>query len=255
MSPIGGMDIAFFTSCSQLCFFIHKMDTAMIQSKILFATRNSTIEKEARTSFLKANFECICVKEITEAIGQLKNLNPSAFILDCELLETDSEDINRIVGEISRKTAFVVLSNRKKKHDRIQVLEEGADDCFSQSDRMEELVAKVKALIRRIEMVENAPRSIQFKDIEINLDTHEVLKAGKPIDLTYTQFKLLYLLISHRDTIFSRDEILEKVWGENVYVTDRTVDVHVKRLREKLGEKTQSMQYIQTIHGLGYRFA
>jgi DNA-binding response OmpR family regulator len=104
-------------------------------------------------------------------------------------------------------------------------------------------------------MLDGTPRNIKIKDIEINIDTHEVFKSGTPLDLTYTQFRLLYLLVTHRDTIFSRDEILEKVWGENVYVTDRTVDVHVKRLREKLGEKMQPSRYIQTIHGLGYRFA
>jgi DNA-binding response OmpR family regulator len=104
-------------------------------------------------------------------------------------------------------------------------------------------------------MLDRFPRNIKIKDIEINVDTHEVFKAGTPLDLTYTQFRLLYLLATHRETIFSRDEILEKVWGENVYVTDRTVDVHVKRLREKLGEKMQPSRYIQTIHGLGYRFA
>ena len=92
------------------------------------------------------------------------------------------------------------------------------------------------------------------KDISIDLDTHEVRKENKLIDMTYTQFKLLYLLASRRDYVFSRDEILNKVWGENAYVTNRTVDVHVKRLREKLGEQNKKSKYIQTIHGLGYRF-
>ena len=91
--------------------------------------------------------------------------------------------------------------------------------------------------------------------IEINLDTHEVRKGNNRIDLTYTQFKILYLLASRRDYVFTRDEILNKVWGKNIYVTDRTVDVHVKRLREKLGENGQPLKYILTIHGLGYRFA
>jgi DNA-binding response OmpR family regulator len=75
------------------------------------------------------------------------------------------------------------------------------------------------------------------------------------IDLTYTQFKLLFLLASHRDYVFTREEILNFVWGEKTFVTDRTVDVHVKRLREKLGEDKQPLKYILTIHGLGYRFA
>ena len=110
-------------------------------------------------------------------------------------------------------------------------------------------------MIRRIDLVEHAPRELRVKDILINLDTHEVRVGNRIVDLTNTQFRILHLLGTNRDYIFTRNEILNNVWGENVYVTDRTVDVHVKRLREKLSGQTNSFKYIQTIHGLGYRFA
>jgi DNA-binding response OmpR family regulator len=197
----------------------------------------------------------LSARDVLEAINILKKESPSAFLLDAELANASVAEINRVMNDASHKTALVVLSRSRRSADRIKALDEGADECLGQSEAMDELVAKVKALIRRIHLLDNAPRNIRIKDIEINLDSHEVFKSGTPLDLTYTQFRLLYLLVTHRDTIFSRDEILEKVWGENVYVTDRTVDVHVKRLREKLGEKTQPSRYIQTIHGLGYRFA
>jgi DNA-binding response OmpR family regulator len=227
----------------------------MILEKILVATQNTKIEKEIEKCFTKANFEVISTQDVLDAIVILKKESPCAFLLDSEMDNASIAEINRVMHDASRKTALVVLSKNRKPADRIRALEEGADECLGQSDEFEELVAKVKALIRRINLLDNSHRNIKIKDIEINIETHEVHKGGKQLDLTYTQFRLLYLLVTHCDTIFSRDEILEKVWGENVHVTDRTVDVHVKRLREKLGEKTQPSRYIQTIHGLGYRFA
>lgn len=227
----------------------------MNTEKILLATQNSKVEKEIEKCFSKANFDVLSARDVLDAINILKKESPSAFLLDAELANANVAEINRVMNDASRKTALVVLSRNQRSADRIKALDEGADECLGQSEAMDELVAKVKALIRRMHLLDNAPRNIKIKDIEINIDSHEVFKAGTPLDLTYTQFRLLYLLVTHRDTIFSRDEILEKVWGENVYVTDRTVDVHVKRLREKLGEKTQPSRYIQTIHGLGYRFA
>jgi two-component system phosphate regulon response regulator PhoB len=231
------------------------MDANMSVQKILLATQDTQAEKEISESFTDTNFSVLSIRDIQEAMNLLKKENPRAFLVDWEIAQDYISEINRIVQESSRKTALIVLSKHRKSVERIQVLNAGADECLDQTEEYGELVAKVKALIRRIDMVDNAPNRITIKDIEINLNTHVVHKAGKPIDLTYTQFKLLYLLVTHHDTIFSRDEILEKVWGENVYVTDRTVDVHVKRLREKLGEKKHPSRYIQTIHGLGYRFA
>ena len=127
----------------------------------------------------------------------------------------------------------------------------GADDFIDYPFGMREMLARVKALYRRIRLDRN---QIKVRDIEIDLDEHRVKKAGLPIDLTYIQFKLLYLLASRRENVFSRQEILERVWGHKIYVTNRTVDVHIKRLREKLGEAKYPSKYIETIHGVGYRF-
>lgn len=151
-----------------------------------------------------------------------------------------------------RKSALVLLSTHYDESVIVKGLESGADDFVSLPFSPREIVARIKAISRRI--VATDTKKIKVKDIEIDLDEHRVRKAGKPIDLTYIQFKLLYLLASRRNNVFSRKEILEKVWGKKVYVTNRTVDVHIKRLREKLGEYKYPSQYIETIHGTGYRF-
>ncbi|KAA3612113.1 MAG: DNA-binding response regulator [Calditrichaeota bacterium] len=153
---------------------------------------------------------------------------------------------------VTRKSALILMSESSDENLRIKGLESGADEFIRLPVHAREMAARIKAIARRLAMFDN--KKIRVKDIEIDLDEHRVRKAGKPIDLTYIQFKLLYLLASRRNNVFSRKEILEKVWGKKVYVTNRTVDVHIKRLREKLGEYKYPSQYIETIHGTGYRF-
>jgi len=152
----------------------------------------------------------------------------------------------------TRKTALIVISSDGDENEIVKAYQVGADDYVIKPFSTKATVARMKAIIDRVE--KNESKKIKVKDIEIDLDEHKVKKSGKPIDLTYIQFKLLYLLASRRENVFSRKEILEKVWGRKVYVTNRTVDVHIKRLREKLGEYKYPSQYIETIHGTGYRF-
>lgn len=226
----------------------------MDAKKILLLIGHSKIGDRIEGAFMRAHFNVIRTDDSNQMISLLKKENPVAMILDWDLTNGAMQEITRVIRENCRKTGLVLLSRSKKAEERIQVLEEGADDCLHQPPEIDELVAKVKALVRRIDLVDHAPRRIHVKDIAIDLDSHEVRKGNTLIDMTYTQFKLLHLLISKRDYVFSREEILNKVWGEHAYVTNRTVDVHVKRLREKLGEQKHHSEYIQTIHGLGYRF-
>lgn len=226
----------------------------MEPKKILLLISQSKIGDRIEGAFMRASFDVLRTDDSDQMLSLLKKENPDAMIVDWDLTNGTMNEITRLIRENCRKTGLVLLSRSRKAEERIHALEEGADDCVAQPPEIDELVAKVKALVRRIDLVDHAPRTLIIKDISINLDTHEVRKAGRLIDMTYTQFKLLYLLASRRDYVFTRDEILNKVWGENAYVTNRTVDVHVKRLREKLGENSQPSKYIQTIHGLGYRF-
>lgn len=179
---------------------------------------------------------------------------PHVILIDLDKDETSGLEMCRLLKDDyeTRKSTLVVLSSENSEDYVVKSFEAGADDFISKPFGKKELIARLKATIRRINRNEN--KKIKVKDIEIDLDEHKVLKGGKTIDLTYIQFKLLYLLASRRENVFSRKEILEKVWGRKVYVTNRTVDVHIKRLREKLGEYKYPSQYIETIHGTGYRF-
>ncbi len=199
-------------------------------------------------------FQLMRSEEIDMAQDIALREKPVAILID---LDTCGETGWAICSElkddfITRKSALILMSANNDENVRIKALETGADDFVGLPFSPREMAARVNAIHRRIQMLDN--KKIRVKDIEIDLDEHRVSKAGKPLDLTYIQFKLLYLLASRRNNVFSRKEILEKVWGKKVYVTNRTVDVHIKRLREKLGEYKYPSQYIETIHGTGYRF-
>ncbi len=179
---------------------------------------------------------------------------PQIILMDIDSrLEEGLDLCMRLKDDFETKnTTVVVLAPQNEEDYVVKAFDSGADDFITKPYGRKEIIARFKAITRRINR--NESTRIKVKDIEIDLDEHRVLKAGKSIDLTYIQFKLLYLLASRRENVFSRKEILDKVWGRKVYVTNRTVDVHIKRLREKLGEYKYPSQYIETIHGTGYRF-
>jgi two-component system phosphate regulon response regulator PhoB len=191
-------------------------------------------------------------------LGKVQELvlseKPKAVVIDQDAFGDEIWDVYRNLKDDfdTRKTALIVLSSDGNEMEVVKAYQVGADDYVIKPFSNKSIVARMKAIVDRVE--KNESKKIKVKDIEIDLDEHKVKKSGKPIDLTYIQFKLLYLLASRRENVFSRKEILEKVWGRKVYVTNRTVDVHIKRLREKLGEYKYPSQYIETIHGTGYRF-
>ncbi len=227
----------------------------MANKKVLILMIRNRMTEKIESALLRNDFQVMCTDDTEQAIQCLRVDQPDAILVDWDFVNGMMGEIARTIQENCQKTGFILLSKSRKCEERIIALRKGADDCIMQPPSIEELVEKVKALVRRIDLVEKSPTTLKVKDIEIDLNHHEVRKGNELLELTYTQFKILYLLASQRETIFSRNEILQKVWGENAYVTDRTVDVHVKRLREKLGDNGDSLKYIQTIHGLGYRFA
>ena len=199
-------------------------------------------------------FACIQVDDLDRVYELAVEEKPSLVLMDADSPNHDMWELCRRLKEDyeTRKAAVIMLSSDKDEDSVVRSFEAGADDFIAKPVGNREFLARLRAIVHRVERSET--KKIKVKDIEIDLDEHKVKKAGKSIDLTYIQFKLLYLLASRRENVFSRKEILEKVWGRKVYVTNRTVDVHIKRLREKLGEYKYPSQYIETIHGTGYRF-
>ena len=225
----------------------------MGEDKILVAVANDILRGKIARTLRESGFVVAEAKDGRGVISHLNEDPPIILFLDADLPEISGWEICRELkrDQLTRRIGIILSAYDADENDRVKGLELGADDFINYPFSMREMLARLKALYRRIRLTQN---HIKVRDIEIDLDEHRVKKAGHPIDLTYIQFKLLYLLASRRENVFSRQEILEKVWGHKIYVTNRTVDVHIKRLREKLGEVKYPSKYIETIHGVGYRF-
>ena len=184
-----------------------------------------------------------------------KETIPDLIILDLMLPGINGIELCKALKkeEKTSKIPVIMLTAKKQEVDKIVGLEVGADDYMVKPFSMKELIARVKAILRRYISVpkgEKAKSVIMFSDVKMDLDRHEVTVKGKPVELSAKEFKLLEFLATNKNKMFSRERLLDDVWGITAAVETRTVDVHVKRLREKLGK---SGDHIQTVRGFGYK--
>lgn len=174
---------------------------------------------------------------------------PELFILDIMLPGMDGLEILRRLraAPATAQTPVIMLTARAAEMDKVAGLEQGADDYITKPFGLMELQARVKAVLRR---AHSAPAEgiLQYEDLEIDPAAREVRRGGVPVELTYKEFELLRLLVSRRGTVLTRDEIMTHVWGYEFAGESRTVDMHIKTLRQKLGEG-----YITTVRGVGYK--
>jgi two-component system OmpR family response regulator len=151
-----------------------------------------------------------------------------------------------------------MLTARDEEIDKVLGLELGADDYLTKPFGMRELLARVKALLRRVEMgrseADATPRPLREGDLEVDPSSHQVTRSGHPLRLKPREFDLLAFLMNHRGRVFSRDQLLERVWGYDYAGDTRTVDVHVRWLREKIEEDPSRPTLLETVRGVGYRF-
>jgi two-component system alkaline phosphatase synthesis response regulator PhoP len=178
------------------------------------------------------------------------------ILLDVMLPRRDGFDVCRTVRQRGVTAPILMLTARGQVVDRVVGLKLGADDYLTKPFEMVELLARIEALLRRAPQAAG-PVSDQYRfgDVSIDFRRTEVLKDGRPVDLSALEFKLLRYFVEHRGATLSRDELLNEVWGYDAMPSTRTVDVHVAWLRQKLEPNSKLPQYILTIHGLGYKFA
>lgn len=182
----------------------------------------------------------------------LKEKKPDLVILDLMLPDEDgSEILRRIRGNSATKELPVIIASAKTaEYDKVKNLDSGADDYLTKPFGMMEMVSRVKAVLRRTQRREEKDR-IERDGVKILLKRHEVFVNGEEIELTLKEYGLLKLLITHPETVFSREEIMDQIWETGFYGETRTVDVHVRTLRQKLGE---AGKHIETVRGVGYRY-
>lgn len=177
------------------------------------------------------------------------------IVLDILLPGLNGFEVCKKLRESGIMTPILMLTAaRTEEMDKVVGLEMGADDYVTKPIGSRELVARVKAILRRTQQKEEPGQSCRFGDVEIDFKSHEVLKAGKPLHLTALEFKLLKFFIGHRGEVVTRDQILDEAWGEEVIVSPRTIDPHIVHLRQKIEDDPSRPLYILSIRGVGYKF-
>ncbi len=186
-----------------------------------------------------------------EAIEKANKKEPHLIIMDVMMPEMDGIEACENIRKIKKleQTIITFLTARGEDYSQLAGFDVGADDYITKPIKPKVLVSKVNALLRRLKSKEQKSGTIQVADIEINREEYKVVKADEEMVLPKKEFELLYLLASKPGKVFNREEILDKVWGNEVVVGGRTIDVHIRKLREKIGDN-----YFKTIKGVGYKF-
>ena len=186
------------------------------------------------------------------AISKAKEIIPNLIIMDIMMPNMDGiEACEKLRADQKfNDTIIMFLTARGEDYSHVAAYEAGADDYVTKPVKPKVLVSKVKGLLRRLKKVfENNINDIEFENIKIDREKYKVYISDKTLNLPRKEFELLYLLASKPDKVFKRDKIMEMVWGGEVIVGDRTIDVHIRKLREKIGDK-----YFKTVKGVGYKF-
>jgi len=222
----------------------------MKQKKILLIDDEQDILEILSYNLEKEGYEVFTATNGNEGIEMAKQILPDLILLDVMMPEKDGIETCQDLRKIKelQKTLIVFLSARSEEFSQLAGFQAGANDYIVKIIKPKVLISKVNALLQLTSQVSGSSKNIEIGDLIIDKDIFRVSKAGQLFMLPKKEFDLLYLLASNTDKVFKRDEILEKVWGNDVIVGERTIDVHIRRLREKLGITT-----IQTLKGIGYK--
>ncbi len=198
-------------------------------------------------------YEVKAVHDGAEGVATFRSYDPDMVLLDIMLPKKDGWQVCREIREISNKP-IIMISAKGDTIDKVLGLELGADDYMVKPLDMKEVFARIKAVLRRYTKHEEPDSEVvRFDNIEISLQRYELRVKGRPVDLPPKELELLYFLAANASLVFSRDQLLDKVWGFDYLGDSRTVDVHIKRLREKLGDVSDKWT-IKTVWGVGYKF-
>ena len=201
-------------------------------------------------------FEVVAASDGDEGIAAAQRTNPVFIILDWMLPDMDGLEVCRLLrsNPTTLDIPILLLTAKDEVDSRVEGLNTGADDYLTKPFSFEELVARIRAILRRLNHGATAenPQVLTVGDIELNMATHEVTRAGQQIDLTVTEYNLLHLFMSHVGQALDRQTILNQVWGYDFLGETNIIEVYVRYLREKIEDSPSSPRYIQTIRGVGY---
>ncbi len=202
-------------------------------------------------NLVKEGYKVITAKNGKQAIEKAVRYQPSLILMDVMMPEMDGISAVQEIRKISEldNTIIVFLTARAEDYSQIAGFESGADDYVTKPVKPKVLISRIAALLRRFYIVDESSRILEVDGLTINKERFVIIKDQNEIILPNKEFKILHLLASAPEKVFSRDDIFRKVWGNDVIVGDRTIDVHIRKIREKIGT-----EFIKTVKGVGYKF-
>jgi two-component system, OmpR family, phosphate regulon response regulator PhoB len=230
------------------------MDNKM--NRQILVVEDETPIREMITFVLEQNgFNSIEAKDYEQALALIKEPYPDLILLDWMLPGGTGVKIAKELkrNEYTRNIPIIMLTARSDENDKVKGFDAGIDDYVTKPFSPKELIARIKAVIRRVSPT-SLEELIEFQGLSLDPVAHRVGINGKPLDLGPTEFRLLHFFMTHTERVYSREQLLDNVWGVNVYVEDRTVDVHIRRLRKAITGAGHE-HFVQTVRGSGYRFS
>ncbi len=220
--------------------------------KVLIVEDDDNIAQLLHLYLEKEGFETAVASDGGKGVELFRSLHPDLVLLDLMLPVMDGWSVCRKIREES-KTPIIMLTAKGETTDKVSGLEMGADDYIVKPFEMKEVLARIHAVLRRAGEEEGAARRLNFDKLSIDLDSYELVVDGKRIDTPPKELELLYHLAASPNRVFTRNQLLDEVWGFDYFGDSRTVDVHIKRLREKLEGVSESWR-LKTVWGVGYKF-
>jgi len=223
-------------------------------TKILIVEDEPNMVAGLRDNFEFEGYEVLTAYDGEEGLERALNDSPDLLVLDVMMPKMSGLEVCKQLRAKRPSIPIIMLTARGQEVDKVVGLELGADDYVTKPFSIRELIARVKAVLRRGHTLPKENDRYAFGDAEVDLRSCRVMRKGKELDFSSTEFELLKYFVCHAGEVLSRDRLLEEVWGYDRYPTTRTVDAHLVRLRQKLEPNPEQPRFFLTVHGTGYRF-
>jgi two-component system alkaline phosphatase synthesis response regulator PhoP len=224
------------------------------KTRILIVEDEPAMVQGLRDNFEYEGYEVISAADGADGLSRAIADQPDLVVLDVMMPKMSGLDVCKQLKARKPSLPIIMLTARGQEIDKVVGLELGADDYVTKPFSIRELMARVKAVLRRASPQTAASEVYRFSDVEVNVRSNEVLRAGQPVELSSKEFALLAYFVAHPAETLSRDRLLDAVWGYENYPTTRTVDAHIVHLRQKLEPNPEEPRFILTVHGSGYKF-